>query len=515
MYTSVGFNAGDYVYQYGANLVGWPKGNTVDLGIENTAIAGATYVGYAQTGVNSRLASPGPFVTSTAYTGTTKTVGGIAVSPTVLSGAAFASGSVRCATLTDGRIAYAYRTASATLVTAIYTAAGVLQGSVTTVSTTVGFTLRNFSMVALSDGGFIVGYYNSTSTNNFAARLNSSNSITSNVQIVGGNNASFQVAASQNFYAFSYHLTDGSGNPGCSVFSMATNSFTGSTSFTSENVPYNTCVAGTNADSFIVVVSGSNENNTAYRITSGGAQAGTRTNMGGSVSTSGSMSAACGTTQSPTTTAIPAAWFVYPDGANQPIIARIFLAAGATNLSFTTASIGLASTAVAIGSINSGGCVVVYRRGTSDLRYNTYNAAVVSQSAGALVTGNIADVSIGASGVAGGTFAFAYGAVTTGFSTFGAAYSATYTNGVTVITDGISYTPAGGYYLLGVALTTAAAGTTGAVAINGSANLGASYPVLTSNILFDYTGTTFTARSAINANRGNVIGTNVTLRGLE
>jgi len=517
MYTSVGFDAGDYVYQYGANLVGWPKGNTVDLGNENTAIAGATYIGYAQSGINSRFASPGPFVTSTTYTGTTKTVGGIAVSPTVLSGAAFASGSVKCTTLTDGRIAYAYRTANATLVAAIYTAAGVLQGSVTTISTTASFTLRNFSMVALSDGGFIVGYYDSTANINTYARLNSSNAITvSGVTVFSGNNASFQVAANQNSYGFSHHPTDNGPSVQIRIYTMSTNTLTATIGLSGTATVWNTNIAGTNNNTFMVGVADTTQGFVVYNYNNAGTAANSFvTFVNGASIQAGGMMAACGTTESPTNPGAVAATFVYPNNAGNAVILRTFVAAGTSSIQGTSTTTAFSAANIALGSINNGGSVLVYRNGTTDLRYATYNGANVLQSTGALETGSTANVSIGASGIPGGSFAFAFGGVTTGFSTFASAYSAAYTNGVTILTSPISYTPAGGYYVLGIALTTAAAGTTGTVAINGPANLGSSYPVLTSNILFDYTGTAFTARSAINANRGNVIGTNVTLRGLE
>lgn len=290
------------------------------------------------------------------------------------------------------------------------------------------------------------------------------------------------------------------------------NTNTGNASFGGLTTPYNTAIAGTSINTFMVGVGDTGAGNRVFHYSDTGTAVSTAISMGGTT-LAGGMMAACGSTGSSTGTSQVAASFAFPNSSGNAIVARVV--AVTTVMTSTNVSTSFSASNIALASINNGGCVLVYRNGTTDLRYATFNAAPVQQSTGALVTGNTADVSIGASGIAGGTFAFAYGAVTTGFSTFGSAYSATYTNGVTTITSLISYTPAGGYYVLGIALTTAAAGTTGAVAINGPANLGASYPVLTSNILFDYTGTAFTARSAINANRGNVIGTNVTLRGLE
>jgi hypothetical protein len=226
----------------------------------------------------------------------------------------------------------------------------------------------------------------------------------------------------------------------------------------------------------------------------------------------------CGSTASSTYPGAYAAMFLLNNASGQQLIVRAYATTATTpatiSTNYTLPSYG--GTSASIGSTNNGGCVIVYRNTSSgNLVFYTYNSATALITNGTLVSGNTGDFTLGVSAFPGGSFAFAYSAVTTGYASFGSAYTATYTNGVTVLTNSASYTPSNGYYVLGVSLTTAAAGSTGMVATNGSANLAASYPVLPSNILFDSTGTAFTARSAINAQRGNVIGTNVTLRGLE
>ena len=516
MYTSVGFNAGDYVYQYGANLVGWPKGATTGMGPENTSIAGATYTGFKQT-LDSRSVSYGPFTDQATYSGTTNTAGQIIVSPTTLSGTTYSSGDSRCAVLTDGRVAYAYRTGANTLTTAIYSAAGVLQGGTTTLSTQFYASRRTFTMCALSDGGFIVGWYDATAGDMRYSRLNSSNSATvNNVQIVGTNTASLQAAATQSYYSFSYHTTDGIGSAVLRSYSMA-NSSLGNYTFSATNV-YATACAGTNSDTVYLAVgdSGSVLN---YIIHVNPASAGI---LGSSVSFStyanGYPYVGCGSTASSTYPGAYAAMFLLNNQSGQTLIVRAYATSATTptvvSTNYTLPSYG--SSSASISSTNNGGCVVVYRNSaTGNLLFYTYNSATALITNGTLVSGSTGDFTLGVSAFPGGSFAFAYSAVTTGYSSFGSAYTATYTNGVTLLTNSSSYTPSSGYYVLGISLTTAAAGSTGMVATNGSANLAASYPNVTSNILFDSTGTAFTARSAINAQRGNVIGTNVTLRGLE
>jgi hypothetical protein len=73
--------------------------------------------------------------------------------------------------------------------------------------------------------------------------------------------------------------------------------------------------------------------------------------------------------------------------------------------------------------------------------------------------------------------------------------------------------PANGYYLLGVATTTAAAGTTGTIAINGLAPLSVSYGTSSTPLGFDYNPLN---RAGIpNGNTGYVINRMVILKGLE
>lgn len=513
MYTSVGFNAGDYVYQYGANLVGWPKGATTGLGVENTAIAGNTYTGYAQTGINTRAASYGPLSDTFTYSNATVTAGQAIVSPTTLSGAAYNPGYVRCCTLTDGRIAYAYRTGANAVTTAIYSAAGVLQGSTNSSIPAVDFSDGTFSMIALSDGGFIVTY-NDNSTGYIAySRLTSSNTLSvSSAIVTTTSGASLRVAASPSYYAFSYHTSPGAGAAYLKIYAMSSNATTGTYSG-SFNTVYATGCAGTSQDTFFIAVADT-ASNVAYfnHINTSGSSLGSN-----NISTAGNSFAGIAGVSSTASTTYAGAYaanFAYPNASNQVIIVRAYTSsAGAPTIS--SLNTGLSYNIVALGSTTNGGCVLTYRGASNYLYYATYNAACAQIATGTLVSAAISNVSIGVSGIAGGTFAYCYGAQTTGYATLASAYTTTYTNGVTVLNGTTSYTPANGYYVLGVALTTAAAGSTGMVATNGSANLGSLYPTVTSNILFDSTGTAFTARSAINANRGNVIGTNVTLRGLE
>jgi hypothetical protein len=514
MYTSVGFNAGDYVYQYGANLVGWPKGSTIGMGPENVAIAGATYTGYKQTD-NSRAVSLGPMSDQIVFTGTTSTIAQTIVSPTVLSGASFASGYAKSAALTDGRIAFAYCTASGVVTTAIYSAAGVLQGTTTQLTTTATLGTRTFTMSALSDGGFIVAWRDAGAGDNRYSRLNSSNAITvNNVAIVGSTSlVCVTSAATPNYYAFGYHATDSIGSSNVKIYSMASNSSTGIYSASLTNVYASAC-AGTSLDTFYLAAGDLGAATIYYaHVNSSGAILGTLTSSGSY--TNGYNFDGFTATASTTYLGAYAANFIVNDGGGNAFAVRLY-ATTATTPTIASISIGItSSTNVAIGSLNAGGCIAVVRdNGSGNLLYRVLNGALSIVGTGTLISATGA-YSIGVAGIPGGTFVLSYSAPTTGFATFLTAYSSAYTSGVTVLTSGNTYTPATGYSLLGVALTSASAGSTGMVATNGLVNLGASYPTATSNIQFDYTGTTLTARSAVTAQSGNVIGTTVTLKGLE
>ena len=517
MYTSVGFNAGDYVYQYGANLVGWPKGATTGMSAENSLIGGTVVTAFKQT-LDSRSVSYGPFIDQITYAGTTNTTGQIVVSPTTLSGTTFASGDSRCAVLTDGRVAYAYRTGANTLTTAIYSAAGVLQGSTQQLTTQFNPNRRTFTMCALPDGGFIVGWYDNTAGNARYSRLNSSNGlVVSDAIIVGSFVNGLCAAATQSYYAFSYHV-DASSQAHIKSYTVSGSSALGTYTL-SQNTFYASACAGTNSDTFYLAAGDSTNNSNYIAHVNGGSLGLLGSLVNTSTYTNGFTYAGCGSTANSTYSGAYAATFLLNNSSGQALIVRVY-ATTATTPTVTASAHSLTgytgNVPASIGSINNGACVLVYRNSINgDLRYQTFGASTSTINGGVLVSGNNGDFTLGVSGIPGGTFAFAYSAATTGYSSFGSAYSATYTNGVTLMTNSTAYTPSNGYYVLGVALTTAAAGSTGMVATNGSANLSATYPVLPSNILFDSTGTAFTARSAINAQRGNVIGTNVTLRGLE
>ena len=521
MYTSVGFNAGDYVYQYGANLVGWPKGATVGVGSTDVAIGPTTYTSFIQTS-DSRAASYGPFTDQIAYAGTTVTAGQVIGSPVTLQSARASALGTMCATLTNGNVAYIFFTSLNTLVGAIYNSSGVQQGSNVTISTTVTLNdSRQIGMCADNSGGYIVVYLDNSSGNITTARINSSNSITFNASQISSTGVYFKVCCSISYYSIVYVTGTGSSQANCANIALGSNSLVGTYTGSFSGI-YNITCAATDSNSVYMFV-GDNGGSTCFwryvgQVSSNLIASGSFTGTWSSGNSN--MSATSGSaTTNPSYPGTASVYLAFVNSSNSLYIYRLAGTGGAspsTNTTIVNASSPFSLNEFSISGSTNGSVIFVGREaGTGFIKFNNYSASGANLGGGTLISSNTQNATVCVAAQLNSKFVFTYGAVTTSYSTFGQAWSAAYTNGVTTLTGTTSYTPSNGYYLLGVSLTTAAAGSTGMVATNGSANLFNTYPVLPSNILFDSTGTAFTARSAINAQRGNVIGTNVTLRGLE
>ena len=524
MYTSVGFDAGDYVYQYGANLVGWPKPATVDLGINNTMIGGTQYSSPVSS-VNARVASYGPFVEQATYTGTTITAGSVALAPVTIN-TGYQCGTnnwtVKSLVLQNGNIMVIYPTALNTLSAAVYNSSGVLQGSVQTISTDVTINDYYALKTCVLNNGYVIVTYRLSSTSyigyvaldSSAAVIYSSGGIFSSgyigcdVAAIGPGNPSGWISG----FHFGAYTTNGP-NTTTRIYS-AYNSLYSIYSVSSLNGSdgmYAMAMAPmANGNVVTLIGDGTYGSFIAHVYSYTGSSLGNTGQMG---SFSSAYRAMYGVATTPVfgASTTNTAMFVakYSDGNNYRVA-----------ISGTTG--GMAYVQVAgyqysntIGALTNGGFVVADQNasGTISVRVCTSNVATLGT---ATITGAYPGYG-GTPVVAGfsnGKCVISY-CNTAGNPVLSILNTQNLTNNVTLLTNTASYTPSNGYYVLGVALTTAAAGSTGMVAVNGSANLGASYPNVTSNILFDSTGTAFTARSAINAQRGNVLGTNVTLRGLE
>lgn len=523
MYTSVGFNAGDYVYQYSANLVGWPKPATVDVGINNTMIGATIYSTPIYT-TSARSASYGPFTEQAVYTGTTITAGSVALAPVTLNtGYPNSSNNwtVKSVVLQNGNMMFIYPTAGGTLSAAVYNSTGALQGTVQTVSTDVNLNDWQTLKTCVLGNGFVVvthrrgsdgylGYVvlNASGVSQYSVYPFSSSYTMCDVAAVGPGNASSWTSG-LHFGA----ATDNAGYAIVRIYSSY-NSFYGTYncySINSGDGMYALAMAPM-ANGNVTVLFGDNTYGTfqAQTFNYTGSSVGSTGGMGSFSATYRAMYGVATTPASGATTTNTAMFVVkYSNGNNY----RVAISGTSGSMSLVLgAGYQYSNT---IGSLTNGGYVVADQNGSGTISVNILNSS---------------NTSIGTASISGAYSGYGGAPVVAGFSNgkcvisycntsgnpvFSILNTQNLTSGDTVLTNSAAYTPANNYYLLGVALTSASAGSTGLVVTNGNASLGSSFPSVSSNILFDCTGSATTARSAINANRGNVIGTTVTLRGYE
>jgi len=139
----------------------------------------------------------------------------------------------------------------------------------------------------------------------------------------------------------------------------------------------------------------------------------------------------------------------------------------------------------------------------------TYTASAANVDTG-INAGTLSRVAVVQSTTAANVVAY----ITVGQPAYILSSTVTFANGATVtVSPDQQLTPPNGYYLLGVATTTAAAGTTGTIAINGQASLSASYGTSATPIGFDYNPRN--VGGFPNGNKGYVVNRVVTLTGLE
>lgn len=513
VFTTSGFNAGDYVYAYNGSSVGFPKAATISMGSTNTIVAGST-VSSSLVSVDSRAASYGPFSDISTYAGSTTSVGSIVVSPVTLS-SAYANGCVTSTALVNGNIAYVYATGSGTLVGAIYTPTGTLVGSPVTITTScpTGTPSRN-SICGVADGGYVVHYYDSGVGTMRITKISSSNVEQTSFTTYGSLTETSQIAAIPNgMYAVCYYVNLGDPTFYVRIFS-ATNSLY-STYSTSVSSLYSINIAGTTNNNFYIYLKDAG-NGSMYRVL---------INISGSVVSGGSISSfgyavngsynqTCSTslTSSPTYSTGDNSAVAYVNSSNIMCIGR------SSGTSTSNINTGVSGIILGIAATDNGGFSLVYKSLSDAKMYvKQYDGigsliSTVALTSTGIVSNNFYNTT---AGLIGSKVTVGYMDSSDGYPRFLTFNTSALTNGVTQFTGTTTYTPNTGYYLLGVAATTAAANTTGLVITNGSATLNSSYPSVTSPINFDYSGNAFTSRSTTNANKGTVVGRTVILKGLE
>lgn len=534
--TSVGFTAGDYVYRYGANLVGFPKAASNNLGDLSAAIGGTTYTDYISSGLTGQqICGQGPLIDSTLYSGTTRTITTPLVAAATINAASSYSNN-KVAALQGGNYVNVYFTAATTLTAAIYDTTGTIVGSAVTISASALSSSTNVDIVAvagLTDGGYVVAFTNSGSNYPQYVRVNSSNAITAgptNVVAAGPVLNSYNKAicgTSAGGFAFA-----GGGESTVSYSRVAVYNSANSQLWTA-NIATGGSYYGTDSrmDSISIVQNGTylqimqasytydpcygdyaiSFGFNCWQTTSNarvGTQLTTHTASVGAPSNYskvkvcpiiGSTDAALFTyhiastavqTQTLVAGVNQSVGFTIATGSGVRAAIPVALASGGIQLVYATAD-----SVVRLISLTKNSSSYVWTAGSSQILYNTaainYDSLFASNGRNGRIFISFPNTS-------------AY-PMNMQVSNYDA------TNGVTAITGSTNYTPATNYSLLGVALTAATAGSSGLVQTKGTAKLNAGYPSVSSPTSFNYSTSTY---GPFGGNTGSVSGTTVTLGGL-
>jgi len=518
--TTTGFSAGDYVYTTPTGIGTRATGN-VGIGSDTPYVA-TTFISTGIQSVAFRSASLGPLVDQGIYSGTTRTMGAITtaastvvassdnnfqractllngnicqmynqganlyfriintsgtviVAQTTLTTSLTTSSNVggfACCTLTSGNIQFVFQVGTAFYVKSVqYTSAGAVAVAMSDQYTDTN-QYGNISLAALSGGGSIMlgsSGYTATISTPRCCRLNST----------GGIIATFSGSASSGSCKYEPVL----GLPasyGTDIWCYYTqDSFSG---------------AGSQAQ--LVMYSG------ATHITS-------FTNTYSSMNSSGG--GVFNMTFSTDGFILAVSYF----GAPYIFKARYTKTSETSGTVTSIANGGIGSgNGATLSALPDGGasCVAVSNGGQVYINTAPSSMSWGSQvEIGSSITATGGQDGFLAVGTAGGVAVINYRAVSTFFTNSVIAATLPATNGVTTLI-GNSYNPSTGYYLMGVAATDAAANGTGEVIINGTAQLGSAYPTATTPIYYSFQST---AGQALFGQRGSVVATTVTLKGLE
>jgi len=514
--TTTGFNAGDYVYTLPTGGVGTRATGTIGVGPDVNYVATTFPTTYISTG-DFRTFSYGPYIDQSIYSGTTKAYGAITVATATVStttqqhyrnctlltgnvvqmynnganlyfriisntGAIILAetllasnyfntsdaGNFACCCLTNGNIQFVWNdNTSNNIKSQQFTSAGVSVSASFNVTSFTSF--RNLSMCALSSGGSVV-----TGTNGSSAQYNISfmelypdGTFIYNDTVVSG----LSLGGTYLFPVVGLPASAGANIWACWVQNTTYNDagLTGYLNiFTDFSFVARATTTGNGGQP-------SNAHNFNVTVASDGTICCARTVYGGSTS-----------------------------------IAKFTYSAGSVTFNSST-SIAGASSLYLIPT--SGGAInAIYQSGATIYMRQISSANGLGTQATLVTVNN--DPNYGrfcATGFGSGLVTPMFSASSTTYASYCVANTFALTNGVTQLT-GASYTPTEGYYLMGVAATNAAANATGQVVMNGTAQLGSTYPTVTTPIYYSYQTT---AGQAVFGQRGSVNATTVTLRGLE
>lgn len=530
VFTTTGFSAGDYVYTLPTGGVGTRATGNALVGLD-TPYVGTTWISKGLQSSPFRTVSYGAYIDQDTYTGTTRTLGQVLISANTLNSTVsknnksctLANGNVvlmynnaanlyfkiidstgatvvaettltttyystsnhgafACCTLTNGDIQFAYKTTannSATTQISVvqYTATGSVSRAAANLSTSTITQLDSFCMAALSGGGCVI---TGTNGNNTASTSAAWIVVTATQTLIGSGTALSSTALGEgtSFYFGCVGLPASYGTNIWACFIQNTTSVSTGTGFAKLAI-YSGSTYVTN---ITTTVNQGNTGGFTFNITV----------------------ASDGTIVCP----------LYAGGATyfqKFTYTKITNTTGTLSLG-SQLSIGGAKSAT-FSSMANGAISAVYQNGANVyvriINSDNTTSSQINISSGAQsesYSGQFSAASFG-----GGVVSAIYNAVTTNYPTQIGASTFAATNGSTVIT-GNSYTPSTGYYLIGVAATDASANSTGQVIMNGVAQLGSTYPTVTTPLTYSYQTT---ASQPIFGQRGSVAGKTVTLKGLE
>lgn len=553
VYTDIGFTAGDYVYQYSSGSVGpFPSiGTAYLLNITLPIGGGDVSNGYGPISISrSSITAPQSTTATTAsFSGTSSSLGSNFQASTLIqntaSGAYNGNYGIAAATLKNGNIVYLF---TSNTNTALYyqimspTGTAVANGTITSTFTTTNGA-RGYDVCALFSGGFAVCW--SSGTTLVTATYDATGAVArAAVTCTAVTNRYFYRIAANGSDALFVSGVDSTGNTpggasGSTIIYAITSAATGFDASYSINVNYDSCMAA--------AFSISNNGNICYVSASAGSNyyfCGTcsynsttktfTTISGNSVNTIYN--------SAPAQTEIPKPAPLYNGGflaivPSTSSVSSCYIAYFNSVGTYVASNAGLSN---GLGSAPTVWGIVPYYGASS-----ATSTAYAANSNSALVYMTSSSSSINVYQIyTNGTSIFLGAAVATSIplqtNPFGYAFVPTFTGGTIAaylkstdnkpyfvssgtftFTNGTSYSIPSQYvyanqsygtYLIGVAATTASAGSYGDVFVNGVAQLASTYATSSSVIGFNYS--TLNSPNLF-SNRGYVVNRTVTLQGLE
>lgn len=521
--TTTGFSAGDYVYTLPNGSVGTRATGNTGIGLD-TQYSATTFVSSYIQPTAFRSVSYSPYQDAGYYSGTTRTGGSTVVSSTTLNSSGPDAYSRSC-TLLNGNVVQVCSDSSGNIYMTIVSNTGTVVLAKTTVATDlyVGATSSgNFACCTLTNGNFVILWSYAPNVYSLKFQVYSSAGVAGTLSTVNTAPATVYnlCASGLSGGGFVWIGSTASGGSTNATFGAVNSSFGNLGYANLSSGLSSTCKApqciglpasyGTNIWIAYQYDTNGNSYKSLISANSGGTQ-------GISVVTtqygdSGYSSKTCGITVLTDGTIVIAS----PYYGN--MYAEKYTYTKATN---TTGSLAYGSATYLTGAYgtqlfstaNNGYFCLADSAGGTPLTLKSIDSSntVTSISSNIVSPDSVSWGTYSAVSWGGGVMSLLYKAPSTGYPTYTGYTSVPATNGVTFLT-GASYTPTEGYYLMGVAATDAAANTTGQVIINGTAQLGSSYPTVTTPIYYSYQTT---ASQPIFGQRGSVNATTVTLKGLE